>query len=139
MNPTISPYPSPYPTLSDSAKKALLVFGVAFAVFILFRPKMKKQNTLKQGGASVPEPKERKKIAMPTLNAKDVKNNTKAKNAFIVMKAYVAAYNNNEPQSALDELNKEFSKEYALRVYHKPDGRIAVCDLGGRDIIVNNA
>jgi hypothetical protein len=39
----------------------------------------------------------------------------------------------------LDELNREFAREFQCKVYRrKSDNKLVVCDLEGKEIMVNN-
>jgi hypothetical protein len=126
--------------MTDNNKKALFVFGVGILLFLLIKPSSKKLTTktnLKYA-ESEDAPKDRKKLDAPTINPNDVKNNEMAKNGLAALKAYVSAYNNSEPQSVLDELNREFAKEFKVKVYRrKSDNKLVVCDLSGKEIMVN--
>jgi hypothetical protein len=126
--------------ITDSQKKALLIFGGGLLLFFIFKPKMKKVTASTKLTVTDKEdnPKDRKKIDTPTADAKDLKD-PMVKNAFGALKGYVDAYNNGEPQSVLDELNREFSKEFKVKVYRrKSDGKLVVYDLSGSEILVNN-
>jgi hypothetical protein len=128
-------------SLTDSQKKAVFVFGVSILLFLLIRTKRKKviATTNLNEYEKEDNPKDRKKMDMPTLNPKDVQGNEMAKNGFAALKGYISAYNNGEPQSVLDELNREFAKEFKVKVYRrKSDGKLVVCDLSGKQILVNN-
>jgi hypothetical protein len=110
-------------------------------LFFLFKPKTKKKELGESVNFSNDEenPKDRKKMDEPTMSSKDAKANPAAKNAFAALKAYISAYNNGEPQSVLDELNREMAKEFKVKVYRrKSDGKLVVCDLKGKEILVNN-
>lgn len=56
-------------------------------------------------------------------------------NAELVATAYSLAMQNNEPQSALAELNKECMKEYGMRCYMDTNNKLVVCDASGNVII----
>ena len=127
--------------MTNEHKKALLIFGVGFLLFLVIKPKTKKVLPTDNLNFSDEEqsPKNRKKLTAPTISKGDAKANPMASNAFIALKAYIAAYNNNEPQSVLDELNREMAKEFKVKVYRrKSDGKLVVCDLKGKEILVNN-
>jgi hypothetical protein len=127
--------------LDDSQKKAILVFGVGFLLFMLIRTKRKKviATTNLNSYEKEDNPKDRKKMDVPTLNPKDIQGNEVAKNGFAALKGYISAYNNGEPQSVLDELNREFAKEFKVKVNRrKSDGKLVVYDLSGKEILVNN-
>jgi len=121
-------------------RKAIFVFSAGLILFWLFKPKMKKVNATTKLTLTNQEenPKDRKKIDAPTMDSKDAKNPI-IKNSFGALKGYISAYNNGEPQSVLDELNREFAKEFKVKVYRrKSDGKLVVCDLDGKEILVNN-
>jgi len=131
--------------MTSDVKKALFIFSSAFVLFWLFKPSKKKN---KSKVVETPpslnftneeeEPSERDKMKVPTIDKKDLKNNEQAKSAYGVLNAYVMAYNNKEPQSVLDELNREFAREFKLRVYRrKSDDKLVVCDLQGREVLVS--
>jgi hypothetical protein len=126
--------------ITTDQKKALFIFGSGLLLFWLFKPKLKKANAETKLTLSDKEdaPKDRKKIDAPTLSTADAKNPV-VKNSFGALKGYIDAYNNGEPQEVLDELNREFAKEFKVKVYRrKGDGKLVVCDLSGKEIIVNN-
>lgn len=125
--------------MNESLKKAVFVFGVGYFVFWLFKPKSRKSFEVGKTAVKEVDPKERTPITEPTMSKKDAKANPTAAKAFTALKAYIAAYNAGEPQSALDELNVELGKEYGLNVYRRrQDNKLAVKDLNDKDIIVNN-
>lgn len=112
-------------------KKALVVFGGAFLIYLLLsKPK---------SVSSKSKVEDRKPIDVPTMNPNDAKGNKLASDGYIALSAYVSAYNNGESQSALDELNREFAKELKVRVYRRAsDKKLVVTDLKGNTILVNN-
>jgi hypothetical protein len=121
-------------------KKAIFIFSAGLILFWLFKPKMNKVNakTKLTVTENQENPKDRKKINTPTMNPKDAKSPL-VKNSFGALKGYIDAYNNGEPQNVLDELNREFAKEFKVKVYkRKSDGKFVVCDLDGKEILVNN-
>lgn len=116
--------------MSDDMKRLLIVFGGAAVLFYLLK-----------GTNFVGNPKDEKRtqLSKPTMSPEDAKKNPKAKNAFTALTAYINAYNANEPQKALDELNKELEKELKVRVYKRStDGKFVVSDLTDKIILVNN-
>jgi hypothetical protein len=122
-------------------KKALFVFGSAFLLFWIIKPSRKKivASTKLNYSDKEDNPKDRKKMDAPTMNPKDMQGNELLKNGFAALKAYIQAYNNGEPQDVLDELNREFAQEFKVKVYRrKSDGKLVVCDLNGKEIMVNN-
>jgi hypothetical protein len=120
-------------------QKALFILASGLILFWIFKPKIKKpkESELNFSGDEK-DPSAREKIKDPTVDPKSIEKNEKARNGFAALKAYVAAYNNKEPQKVLDELNREFAKEFKVKVYRrKSDDKLVVCDLEGKEIIVN--
>jgi hypothetical protein len=121
--------------------KALFIIATGLAIFWIMKPKRKKlvQSDVNKTNEE-PSPTERSAMKEPTIDKKDIDKNPLAKNAFGALKAYVKAYNNKEPQSVLDELNREFAKEFKVKVLRrKSDNKLVAYDLQGNEIIVNNA
>lgn len=124
--------------MKDQHKQAILVIGVGLLLFWIIKPKNKLKSNELNFSSEEKEPKSREAIKEPTVDPKSIEKNEKAKNGFAALKAYVSAYNNKEPQSVLDELNREFAKEFKCKVYRrKSDSKLVVCDLEGKEIIVN--
>jgi hypothetical protein len=126
--------------MTNEHKKALLVFGGGFLLFWLLKPKMNRPKPTELNVSEKEQnPKDREIVKEPTINKSDMDKNPLAKNGFAALKAYVKAYNNKEPQSVLDELNREFAKEFKVRIYRrKSDNKLVASDLEGNDIIVNH-
>jgi hypothetical protein len=128
-------------TLTNDHKKALFVVGVGLLVFWIFKPKLSRvtSETKINYSDNEADPKDRTPMKTPTMSAKTAQTNPLAKNGFAALKGYIDAYNNGEPQSVLDELNREFAKEFKVKVYRrKSDSKLVVCDLNGKEIMVNN-
>jgi hypothetical protein len=127
--------------MTNDHKKALFVVGVGLLVFWIFKPKLNRvtsETKLNYTDKEI-DPKDRKPMKSPTMSSQTAKTNPMAKNGFAALKAYVDAYNNGESQSVLDELNREFAKEFKVKVYRrKSDSKLVVCDLDGKEIMVNN-
>jgi len=128
-------------TLTTDHKKALFVFGAGLLLFFLFKPRLNKptaQTDLRYK-ESEDAPNQRTKMKTPTMSSQTAQKNPLAKNGLMALKGYIDAYNNNEPQSVLDELNREFAKEFKVKVYRrKSDNKLVVCDLEGKEVMVNN-
>lgn len=127
--------------MTDTNKKTILIVSIAFLLFMVVKPKRKKLNAQSKMSLTDEEdaPKDRTPMKIPTMSNKSAKGNEKAKQGFACLKAYVEAYNNGEPQSVLDELNREFAKEFGCKVYRrKSDRKLVVTDLEGKEILVNN-
>jgi len=57
-------------------------------------------------------------------------------NARIVLDAYMNALEAGENAQALGELNKEFVKEYQLKVYKNTNGTYVARTLDGKDVLM---
>jgi hypothetical protein len=128
-------------TITNDHKKALFVVGMGLLVFWFFKPKLNVVNSDTKLNYSEKEddPKDRKPMKSPTMSTQTSKTNPMAKNGFAALKTYIDAYNNGESQSTLDELNREFAKEFKVKVYRrKSDSKLVVCDLEGKEIMINN-
>ena len=138
--------------MADFGKKELfiwvLVFGGAYLTFKYLLPEPRTSSSSNNssnfsGGASsielkAPAPEDRRPLELPTAAEDDFNNNPMANDAFTVLKAYILAYNANEPQSVLDSMNSEFSYDYGLRVIHRrTDNKLVVQDNNANDILVN--
>jgi len=124
--------------MKDQHRQAILVVGLGLLLFWIIKPKKKLKSNELNFSSEEKEPNSRESIKDPSVDPKSIEKNEKAKNAFAALKAYVSAYNNKEPQSVLDELNREFAKEFKCKVYRrKSDSKLVVCDLEGKEIIVN--
>lgn len=134
--------------MSNNEKTALLVFGSALFVFFFFvKAKIKApgEKDAKDAGdqssadgftednvaARVP-------IKKPTINQKELQKSQKVNDAYNALCAYIAAYNAGETMADLNQLVKDLKRRYSVRVYKRSDGRWAVSDSFGNDIIVNN-
>jgi hypothetical protein len=112
--------------MNKNLVKWVLIFGGGLLGFTLFKPK-------KQALAAA-----NKSTTDTTAKAFDDNESgvTPTKeNAEIVIKAYSAAMQNNEPNSTLAELNKECMKEYGMRCYMDKDGKFVACDSSGSIIL----
>ena len=124
-------------------KKEVISLAIIFVGgFLAFRLTMpKKRKSLKDGQIEMQEkqPEDRKYINPPTVDESQIGVNPLADNAFTALKAYITAYNSNEPQNKLDELNGEISNEYGLKVVRRrTDGKLVVYDLNENEVMVYN-
>lgn len=99
--------------------KAAIIFGGGFLLFALLKPKNKDLAAQKKSFDNNDE-----LLPAPTKE-----------NAEIVMIAYSEALKNNEPATALTELNKECMKEYGMRCYVDDKGQVVVCDVKGEPVL----
>lgn len=105
--------------MDKNIKKALIVFGGGFLLFLAF----KKLRPF--GGKS-------KKTKSPTSTNT---NQEQLKNAAIISKAYSDAVKAGENKAFLDEMNAEFTRSYQMRVVpSKANGGFIAVDLQGNKV-----
>lgn len=120
--------------MTDNTKKFLVVFGGGFLLFWLLKDSRLMGATGKKKDATGPS----EKIKTPEIDPKQIKNKQQA-NAFVALKAYVDAVNAGENQKALDDLNREFTKDLKVRVYKRSsDNKLVVSNLEGTVLMINN-
>lgn len=120
--------------MNDNAKKFLVVFGGGFLLFWLLKDsRLMGATGKKKENVSGPADK----IKSPEIDPKQIKNKQQA-NAFVALKAYIDAMNAGENQKALDDLNREFTKDLKVRVYKRSsDGKLVVSNLEGAVLMIN--
>ena len=104
--------------MNTNLKKVVLIFGGGLLVYLAFKKIMpiggKKKSKKKEDVAPAPD----------------------KKNAVIALRAFSEAKKAGESKQFLDEMNKEFSKEYNLKVYtDKGTGKLFAADLDGNKIL----
>ena len=131
--------------LSNNQKTAIMVFSAALLTFwfvVKPRIKIKKSAEKKPQTASMDgftekdNPLKRTPIAAAIIHPRELRN-PKIANAYNAMKAYIAAYNAGESLSDIKEMVKDIRRQFGIDVYRKPDGRVAVSDATGQDIMIN--
>lgn len=108
--------------MNTNLKKALLIFGgglVVYWVFKKLKPIGASSGKKSSGSSSTKVPTEEEK-----------------KNAAIALKAYQDAQDAGESVSFLGDMNKEFAKEFGVRVQkEKGSGNLFASDLKGNKIL----
>lgn len=106
--------------MNTNLKKALVVFGGGFLLFLAFK-------RLKPFGG-------RTKKSKSSSGGKSISDEQR-KNAAIIVKAYADAMKAGENKAFLDEMNAEFVKTYKMRVVpNKATGSLMATDLDGNKI-----
>ena len=110
--------------MNTNVKKLLLIFGGGFLLFWAFK-KIK------------PIDVKKKTTSKADSNASaDGNTEEKTKNAKICLKAFMEARKAGESKEFLADMNREFSKEYGLKVMpNKSDGKLFIADLEGNKVI----
>jgi hypothetical protein len=107
--------------------KWVTIFGGGLLAFSFFKPKKKELE------AAVSNANNTETTQSFDDNESSVKPTKE--NAELVASAYTMAVQNNEPQSALNELNKECMKEYGMRCYMDKNNKVIVSDAAGNVIL----
>ena len=113
--------------MNKALVKWVLIFGGGLLGFSLVKPKKKELEAINSAKST--------DTASQSFDDNESKIKPTKENAEIVAMAYGAAMQNNEPQSALTELNKECMKEYGLRCYMDKSNKLIVCDASGEIIL----
>ena len=110
--------------MNTNVKKLLLIFGGGFLLFWAFK-KIK------------PIDVKKKTTSKADSNASaDGNTEEKKKNAKICLKAFMEARKAGESKEFLADMNREFSKEYGLKVMpNKSNGKLFIADLEGNKVI----
>lgn len=112
--------------MNKNLVKWVLIFGGGLLGFNLFKPK---KATLVAANTNSTD------TTSKTFDDSESGIVPTKENAEIVIKAYSAAMQNNEPSSTLVELNKECMKDYGMRCYMDKDGKFVACDSSGSVIL----
>lgn len=108
--------------------KWVTIFGGGLLAFSFFKPKKKDLDAVAKASST---------DTTTSQSFDDNESNVKPtkENAELVASAYTMAMKNNEPQSALAELNKECMKEYGMRCYIDNNNKVIVSDASGNVVL----
>ena len=110
--------------MNTNIKKALLVFGGGLLLFWAFKK-------IKPIGVKSPKNTEKD----TNVSASGESNDEQKQNINLVMKAYLEAKKAGESKQFLAEMNREFIKEYGLKVMSdKGSGKLFVADSSGNKV-----
>lgn len=108
--------------MNTNLKKALLIFGGGFILFLAFK-KIKPVGSVKNKSKS-------------SSKSEKTFTDEEKKNAAIVLSAFKAAQKAGEPSSFLNQMNVEFASQYSMKVFpDKSTGGVFVADLDGNKIL----
>jgi hypothetical protein len=113
--------------MNKNLVKWVVIFGGGFLSFMLLKPKKKDLELAQQASSA--------ESVTESFDSKDSEVKPSKENAELVASAYTMALQNNEPQSALTELNKECMKEYGLSCYMDNSNKVIVSDSSGNVIL----
>ena len=120
----------------ESAKKALIYVLVAVGIFLLFRPKKESdKKTTATPLTKFTNSSGRTKLKMPDTNGIDP-NNQLANDAVIALTAFIDAYNKDETEERLTDLNQETKASFGLFII-KTEDEIFVKDMNGNNVLVS--
>lgn len=113
----------------NNASKGLVIIGISAILFWLSKKVYdKKMNTPK-----LQLKKEREKIEPPVMDVKELDKSPLATNAFIALKSYISAWNDDETEQQLNDLNHDLYNEFKLTVVHE-EKELLVKDDEGKTI-----
>lgn len=129
--------------LNDNQKTAILVFSVTMLAYLFFvKEKIRLPGAAKakanSESADDEDISDREPMKEPSINPQELKKSRMVLNAFNSLNAYIKAYNAGESQKDLDQMVVDLKKMYNVKIYKKPDGRMAVADGVGKDILIND-
>jgi len=120
----------------ESAKKALIYVLVAVGIFLLFKPKKDSdKKTTSTPLTKFTNASGRDKLKMPDVSGIDP-NNQLANDAIIALTAFIDAYNKDETEERLTELNQEMKSSFGLFII-KTEDEIFVKDMNGNNVLVS--
>ena len=120
----------------ESAKKALIYLLLAAGIFLLFRPK---SNIEKKTSTTPLTPftnsSGRTKLKMPDTSNIDSSNQL-ANDSVIALTAFIDAYNKDETEERLTELNQEMKANLGLFI-EMTNTEIFVKDMSGNNVLIS--
>lgn len=119
---------------NNSLKELLIILGVSAVTFWLIKPRLPKNEN---GNKFLGNSKAPKKLKKPVLDP-DAMANDYLHAAYVVLCAYIDAYNNGESQSELNDLRERLYQETGFDVIVDDKGLLAIKDGEGNDVLVND-
>jgi len=101
--------------ISPKLRDGLIVGGIAIVLLFILVPRKKGIKKLPTNGATTTD---------------------KVQDARVVLDAFMNAMEAGENAQALNELNKEFVKEYGLKVFKNKSGSYVARTLDGKDVLM---
>ena len=119
----------------ESIKRALIYIIVGVAIFIILKPKDEPENNQ----TSKPLTKAinasgRVHLVMPTGNKISVFDEDRRNDSLVCIRAFIDAYNNDESESVLTQLNNDIKNEYGLYLI-KTSKDITVYDSTKKEVL----
>ena len=125
-----------------SAKKAIIYTLVAVGLYLIVRKRQAKRdddvfenNIDKPNSVSINATNNRTRIVLPDLSNIDTTVNPRAKDAVSAVKAYSDAWNNDETDDFMSELNDELMKSFGVTITHSQKELVAK-DYDNNNILV---
>lgn len=110
--------------MNTNIKKGLLIFGGGFLLFWAFKKIFPVGGTTKKSSEKD-----------TSVSASGEKSGEQKENINLVMKAYLEAKRAGESKQFLADMNREFIKEYGLKVMtDKASGKLFVADASGNKV-----
>ena len=120
----------------ESAKKALIYVIVAVAIFIVFRPKKENEKkTVSQPLQKMINSSGRVHLVLPTGSGVTIYDESRYDDAMTCIRAFIDAYNADESESVLTDLNNEIKGTYGLYLI-KTSNSITVYDFNNKEVLI---
>jgi hypothetical protein len=121
--------------MDESAKKGFIYLLVAVGIFIIFKPRKKEDTNNSTPLKKSVNSSGRIKLVLPTGSNVTVYDNLQVDNAMVCVKAFISAYNNDENEGLLTDLNNEMKDNYGLYLIKKSND-ITVYNLDNKEVLV---
>lgn len=122
---------------NETIKKLIVILGISFVIFWFIKPKKNGSVFSFNTGSDKTDKSEKKGfIKKPFLSEKDLEY-PHLKLAYECLCAYIDAYNEGESEAALEAINNGFQKEIGIEIYTDENGKMAVKDASGNNVLVN--
>jgi len=121
---------------NDSAKKALIYVLVGIAFFILLKPKKQSEQQITSIPLSAAKNASgRVHLVIPTGSGVTIYDESQYDNAMTCIRAFIDAYNADESEAVLTDLNNEIKNTYGLYLI-KTKKDITVYDFNDKEILI---
>jgi hypothetical protein len=119
----------------ESAKKALIYLLIAVGIFIAFRPNQKsEQQTTSMPLQNAKNSSGRIHLVLPTGYSLTIYEQSQYDNAMTCIKAFIDAYNADESEIVLTDLNNEIKNQYGIYLI-KTKSDITVYDFNDNKVL----
>ncbi len=116
--------------MDTDLKHLLIIIPASVVIFWVFKPRADGKGIF----ASLGTARKREDLTMPVLD-EDAMQSEDLRTAYTCLSSYIEAWNAGEDDATLEELKKEFKDEFNMVIYKAANGKMAVRDTEGHDIL----